>query len=86
MKITMNIDGALLDRVVVAMGAKNRTAAVDLALREIDRKARLLKLTEEGLGLSKSELGTVFDPDYDVLAARVAESTASYAPRKRPRR
>ncbi|MCI0745332.1 MAG: type II toxin-antitoxin system VapB family antitoxin [Verrucomicrobia subdivision 3 bacterium] len=62
MKMTMNIDDALLERVMAATGAKSKTLAIDLALREMDRRAELRRLTSEGLGLSASELKEAFDP------------------------
>ncbi|MHC1769527.1 MAG: type II toxin-antitoxin system VapB family antitoxin [Verrucomicrobiia bacterium] len=60
--MTLHIDDALLERVIAATGAKSKTMAVDLALRELDRRAELRRLTAEGLGLSAKELRDVFDP------------------------
>jgi len=83
MKVTMNIDEALLDRVVKHFNAKNRTHAVDLALREIDRKANLKTVLEKGLGLSPEELTGAFDEDYDLNAMRVAEGSDLYRGKRR---
>lgn len=69
--MTLHIDDALLERVMAATGAKSKTKAVDLALRELDRRAELRRLTAEGLGLSPDELKEVFDP-----ASTFAEPTA----------
>ena len=62
MKITLNVDDDLLGRVMKANGITNKTKAIDLALREMDRRAGLLRLTTEGLGMSSMELREVFDP------------------------
>lgn len=78
MKITMNIDDALLERVMVLSGAKTKTAAVDYALREVERREVRLKLLQEGMELEKRLEGSVFLPGYDVMAARIAEKEARY--------
>jgi len=82
MKITLNVDGPLLKRVMAAMGTTNKTRAIDLALRETDRKSRLQELASEGMGMSPDELGAMFDPSYDLMAARAAEGAALYRPKK----
>ena len=41
MKMTMHIDDGLLERVMVATGASSKTKAIDLALREMDRRHAL---------------------------------------------
>ena len=56
MKMTMHIDDGLLDRVVRITGAASKTEAVDMALREMDRKSRLAEFGRTGLGLSRAEL------------------------------
>jgi len=81
----MNIDETLLDRVVKHFNARNRTHAVDLALREIDRKANLKAVLEKGLGLTPEELTEAFDPDYDLNALRVAEGPEQYRGKRRSR-
>lgn len=78
MKITMNIDDALLESVMKASGIKSKTGAVDFALRDWDRRHKLKTLLETNLGLSEEELIHAFDPNYDVMALRVAETPASY--------
>jgi Arc/MetJ family transcription regulator len=75
MKMTLHIDDALLERVMAATGAGSKTKAVDLALREMDRRAELKRLTAEGLGLSAAELREVYDP-----ASEKAENTPSTKP------
>ena len=58
MKMTMYIDEELLARVMEATGTTSKTKAIDLALREMDRKAKLIKLSASGLGLTPDELDT----------------------------
>jgi Arc/MetJ family transcription regulator len=65
MKVTMHVDEALLKRVMAATGVTSKTKAVDLALRELDRRAELKRLTQEGLGLTAGELQRAFDPSSD---------------------
>jgi Arc/MetJ family transcription regulator len=75
MKMTLHIDDALLERVMTASGVASKTKAVDLALRELDRRAELKRLTAEGLGLSADELKEVYDP-----ASTLAEPLPSPKP------
>lgn len=86
MKMTMHIDDGLLERVMVATGASSKTAAIDLALREMDRRAKLVKLCHEGLGLSADELRDAIDPNYDLDVMRRTETPVSYARKPRSRR
>ncbi len=86
MKMTMHIDDALLERVMAATGAANKTHAVDIALREIDRRAELARLTKEGLGLSPAELKETIDPAYDLEEMRLKESPVRYGRKPRSRR
>jgi hypothetical protein len=78
MKITLNIDGALLDRVVKSTGSKTKTSAIDLALREMDRRAHLQEALNEGLGMTPDELENMFDPASDPMTLRAAEDPAKY--------
>jgi Arc/MetJ family transcription regulator len=73
MKMTMHIDDKLLDEVIERFGCASKTEAVDFALREVLRKAKLRELGRTGLGLTADELGNAVYPDYDVVALRVAE-------------
>lgn len=86
MKMTLNIDESLLGRVVAATGAGSKTKAVDLALREIDRRAELTRIASEGLGLTPEHLKEVFDPASDVGELQRRERPISYARKSRPRR
>ncbi len=85
MKMTMHIDDGLLARVMEATGATSKTKAIDLALREMDRRATLLRMCNEGLGLSAEELHEAVDPAYDLEAIRKRETPVSYARKPRAR-
>lgn len=74
MKMTMHIDEKLLERVIAAHGFASKTEAVDMALREMDRKVRLKEYFKNGIGWTKEQMKNAFDPDYDVMAFRVAET------------
>jgi hypothetical protein len=82
MKITLNVDGPLLKRVMAAMGTTNKTRAIDQVLRDADRRTKLQGLAAEGMGLSPEELGKMFDPSYDLMAARAAEGLYRTGKRK----
>ncbi|MGI8604744.1 MAG: type II toxin-antitoxin system VapB family antitoxin [Verrucomicrobiales bacterium] len=71
--MTMHIDEALLASVIAAYGFESKTEAVDAALRELDRRFKLKRFSEEGLGLTADELRNAVDPDYDLMALRAAE-------------
>src|SRR5512136_1983084 len=86
MKMTMHIDENLLRRVMAATGAASKTKAVDLALRELDRRAELIRLAREGLGLTAEELKHAFHPASDPdTTLRVAERGKTYGRKSRPR-
>ncbi len=85
MKMTMYIDDDLLARVMEAMGTTSKTKAVDLALREMDRKAKLVKLGTEGLGMSAEELKDAINPDYDLESLRNKETPTRYGRKPRSR-
>lgn len=78
MKMTMHIDEALLDRVIQIYGYASKTEAVEMALRELDRKARYHELGKKGMEMTPEELGDTVDPDYDIMASRVAETPTKY--------
>lgn len=78
MKLTINLDPALVERAVRATGAKTKTEAITIALREVDRRARLVEVLREGLGADADELRGMFDPASDPLAMRVAENPDDY--------
>ncbi len=79
MKMTMHIDDGLLARVMEATGAGSKTKAIDLALREIDRRSRLVELANKGLGLTADELKDSFDPaSYPETPFTVAKEPVTY--------
>jgi Arc/MetJ family transcription regulator len=71
--MTMHIDAELLSRVMKEYGFASKTEAVEKALWEMDRRAKLKKFATEGLGFSAEELRDAVHPDYDPIALRVAE-------------
>ncbi|HEY5915435.1 MAG TPA: type II toxin-antitoxin system VapB family antitoxin [Verrucomicrobiae bacterium] len=85
MKMTLYIDEKLLTRVMVATGATSKTKAIDLALREMDRKAELVRLSAAGLGMGPEELKEAIDPAYDLAALRRAETPVTYGRKPRSR-
>jgi Arc/MetJ family transcription regulator len=86
MKMTMHIDEALLKRVMAATGVASKTKAVDLALREIDRRAVLIRLAREGLGLTSAELRDAFHPASDPdKTLYCAEARRTYGRKSRSR-
>ena len=83
MKMTFNVNDALLKRVMTLMGTTNKTHAIDLAMREADRRGQLQKLATAGMGLSPNELASMFDPSYDLSVARTAEGPGLYRTKKK---
>ena len=86
--MTMNIDESLLESVMAHTGARTKTQAVDLALREYDRREKLNRVLARGMGdLSPDEIKNVLDPAYDLMAMRASETPAKYGAKKsRPAR
>jgi Arc/MetJ family transcription regulator len=86
MKMTMHIDQALLKRVMAATGVTSKTKAVDVALRELDRRAELIRLAREGLGLTSKELRSAFHPASDPdTTLHCAEARRTYGRKPRSR-
>jgi Arc/MetJ family transcription regulator len=85
MKMTMHIDEELLNRVMAATGAASKTHAVDLALREMDRRGKLAKLAAEGLGLGPDELRETVDSSYNLEEMRRLETPVRYGRKPRSR-
>jgi Arc/MetJ family transcription regulator len=83
MKMTMYIDDALLARVMEATGATSKTHAVDLALREMDRKAKLMKLSAAGLGMAPDELKDAVNPAFNLETMRRLETPTHYGRKRR---
>ena len=86
MKMTMHIDEALLKRVMDDYDYASKTEAVEMALRELDRKTRFRRFGTEGLGLTPEEWEDAifpgYDPKnlaaYDPLSSKVAEEPPQY--------
>lgn len=78
MKMTMHIDEKLLASVMKEYGFESKTEAVEKALWEMDRRAKLARFAKEGLGLTPEELADAVDPDYDLMAMRAAEIPPKY--------
>lgn len=80
--MTMHIDEELLAHVMEATGAKTKTEAVDMALREVSRRVRQKKLFAAPIGIEGKEPTSFFDFEtYDML--RAAEAPARYGTRRR---
>jgi Arc/MetJ family transcription regulator len=75
MKMTMHIDEALLKRVVEAYGCESKTEAVEMALREMDRKVRYREFIKNGLGLTREELMDAVIPGYDPKKLNITRYT-----------
>ena len=78
MKMTMHIDEALLKRVMEAYECETKTDAVEMALREMDRRVRFREIGRRGMNATAEELKASVDPDYDLMSLRVAETQAKY--------
>ncbi len=65
MKMTMHIDEGLLKRVMEDYEYSSKTEAVEMALRELDRKMRFRRFGIEGLGLTPEEWEDAIFPGYD---------------------
>ncbi len=79
MKMTMHIDEDLLDRVINAYGCESKTEAVAMALREVDRRARLREFAKNGLGLTPKELQNAVAPGYDPSSAEIEGHSGYHA-------
>jgi len=55
MKLTLNVEEDLLERVRVALGVKSKTEAIHHALSEIDRRHALRTLLAEDFGMSAED-------------------------------
>ena len=88
MKMTLHIDEALLERVTAIYGCESKTAAVALALSEMERRHTLRSYAKTGLGLTADELREAVDPGYDLMASRygtTAKTPAKTHGRRRAR-
>ncbi len=78
MKVTINIDDDLLTRVMASSGIKSKTEAINHTLREWDRRHRLKDMLEKIAARTDEEMREAFDPNYDLMASRLAETAALY--------
>ena len=85
MKLTINIDDALLDNVVSITGASTKTEAITNALKEVERRAKLVKVLRAGTGASPEELKTMFDSSSDPMMMRAAEKPGTYKVKPAPK-
>ena len=86
MKITLNIDPVLLRRAQEIAGTSSKTTAIDLALRDFVQRGSLLAALDDAQKLSPEEWSAALDPNYDLMALRVAETGAAYGRKTRSRR
>jgi Arc/MetJ family transcription regulator len=86
MKVTLNIDPVLLRKAQEIAGTTSKTTAIDLALRDFVQRGSLLAALDDAQKLSPEEWGAAVDPNYDVMAMRVAESGATYGGKTSSRR
>jgi len=80
MKMTMHIDEALLKRVVEAYGCESKTEAVEMALREMDRRVRFREFIKEGMGMTSEELADAVIPGYDPNNLNITPYTHEESP------
>lgn len=78
MKMTMHIDEALLKRVMDDYDYASKTEAVEMALRELDRRTRFRELGKAGMGMTPEELGDAVDPSYDLTPSQIADTPSKY--------
>lgn len=78
MKMTMHIDEDLLARVMKAHDCASKTEAVDMALREMARKADFRAMVAAPSPFSAAELRDAVEPGYDIAAMRAAEPWGDY--------
>ena len=70
-KTTIELDEKKLLRVMDLTGIKTRKEAVDYALVQAERAAKLNKLLSKSW--TKEDLESALDPNYDLLALRRAD-------------
>lgn len=77
MKMTMHIDEGVLEEVMKRYEFETKTDAVNFALRELDRSARLKEVLKAGMGMSAEELKESVYEGYDLESLRAAETPYS---------
>lgn len=90
MKLTLNIDDELLDRVRETTGAKTKTEAIHLALHEMDRRSKLRELlAKDDFGMTAADWKSAWadpGPEAEDFVARVAEKPSTPAPADKPKK
>ncbi len=79
--MTMFIDEALLARVMELTGSKTKTEAVDFALRETERKGKIVRFAANETTAANEWAGAL-DPAYDLTALRAAEKPKRYGSKR----
>jgi Arc/MetJ family transcription regulator len=78
MKLTLNIDDELLERVRETTGAKTKTEAIHVALNEMDRRNKLRELlAKDDFGMSAADWKSAWEdpgPEAEDFVAKVAET------------
>ena len=72
MRITVELDDQKLLRVMQLTGLKTRKEAIDYALSQAERAAKIAKLFARPRR-SKEELRNLLDPNYDLMTLREQE-------------
>jgi hypothetical protein len=75
MKTTIDLDEAKLERVMKLTGLTTRKEAIDFALTEAERAARVRAVLNEPFFAGVAE-DPLVDPGYDVLTLRARETPA----------
>lgn len=80
--MTTHIDEEVLERVMRITGAKTKTAAAEIALKEMARQHRMKELFSSGLGLTAEKLQASFDPaslpEESAVVPHAAEAPVRY--------
>ena len=81
MRLTLNIDAALLSRVMETTGAKTKTAAIHAALAEVDRRNKLIALSSDDFGMTPEDWKNAMDESSwrETEAVRVTETPSTGA-------
>jgi Arc/MetJ family transcription regulator len=80
-KMTMFIDEELLARVMELTASKTKTDAVDFALREAERRGKIVRFAATST-IATDEWRSALDPAYDLDSLRAAEKPAVYAKKR----
>lgn len=73
MKTTIDLDEAKLERVMRLTGLATRKEAIDFALTEAERSARVRAILNQPFFKGVGETSPIVDPKYDIGAMRNAD-------------